>query len=79
LAAHPPQQRHQPGRKPEVPERVCPKLHLETIRRGLPPGQCHDPGIVYQQIKRMPGVHPVREVGDRCKVRQIEMFVSNLG
>ena len=58
---------------------VCSELHLKAVRRGLPAGQRHDARIVDQEIKRLPGVHPLREVGDRCKAGQIEMFVAYLG
>ncbi len=62
---------------------VCPKLHLKAIRRGLPAGQRHHARIVDrivdQEIKGLPGVNPLREVGDRCKAGQIEMFVADLG
>ena len=58
---------------------VCSKLHLKAIRRGLPAGQRHHSRIVDQEIKGLPGVHPLREVGDRCKAGQIEMFVAYLG
>src|SRR5882672_7507811 len=58
---------------------VCSKLHLKAIRRGLPAGQGHDTCIVDQEIKGMSRVYPLREVGDRCKVGQIEMFVAYLG
>ena len=78
-AACPAQQRHQPGRESEVAEMVRSELHLKTIRRGLPARQRHHAGIVDQEIERRPGAHPLREVGDRCKAGQIEMFVADLG
>ena len=77
--ACPAQQRHQPSGESEVTQMVCSKLHLKAIRRGLPAGQRHDARIIDQEIKGMPGVHPLREVGDRCKAGQIEMFVAYLG
>src|SRR5256886_6327817 len=58
---------------------VCSKLHLKAIRRSLPARQRHDSRIVYQEIKGLPGVNPLREVGDRCKAGQIELFVAYPG
>src|SRR6266851_1747991 len=55
------------------------KLHLKAIRRSLPAGQRHHTRIVYQEIKGLPGVHPLREVGDRCEIGQIEMFIAYPG
>src|SRR6478736_8174386 len=55
------------------------KLHLKAVRRGLAAGQRHDARIVDQEIKRRPDEHSLREVGDRCQVGQIEMFVAYLG
>ena len=75
----PAQQRHQPSREREVTQMVCSKLHLKAIRRGLPAGQRHDTRVVDQQIKGLPGVHPPREVGDRCEIGQIEMFIAYPG
>src|SRR6516165_3885303 len=53
------------------------ELHLESIRRGLSAGQRHDSRIVDQEIKGLPGAHPLRELGDRCEAGQIETFVAH--
>src|SRR6266850_4006615 len=63
-SACPAQQRHQSSCESEVTQMVCSKLHLKAIRRRLPAGQRHHARIVDQEIKGLPGVHPLREVGD---------------
>jgi len=56
---------------------------FQTASQSHPPwsagGQRHHAGIVDQEIKGLPGVHPLREVGDRGEARQIEAFVTYLG
>jgi hypothetical protein len=52
-------------------------LHLKA--RGLPARQCHHSCIVYQEIQRLSGLHPLREIGDRCDVGQIERLAAYPG
>jgi hypothetical protein len=45
-------------------------------RRGLPARQRHHSCVVDQKIQRLPGMHPLREIGDRREVGQIETLVA---
>src|SRR5580704_9678382 len=58
---------------------VCSELHLESVHRDLAAGQRHYSRVVDQEIKGLSSSHPLREVGDRCEARQIEMFVARPG
>src|ERR1700676_3585489 len=62
------QQWDQPSRENKVTQIVCSKLHLKAVRRGLPARQRHHSCIVYQKIQRLPGMHPLREIGDGREV-----------
>ena len=56
----------------------CSKLHLEAVCCVLATRRRHHP-IVDQEIERFPGTHSLCEVGDRCEIGQIEMFVTRPG
>jgi len=49
------------------------RMHARHSGRG----SAMTPALPISEI-RMPGVHPLCEVGDRCKARQIEMLVAYL-
>src|SRR6202048_137230 len=74
--ARPGTQWHQPSRESKVTQIVCSKLHLKAVCRGLPARQRHHSCIVYQKIQRLPGMHPLRKIGDGREVGQIERLVA---